>query len=196
MDTIDSITIIAAAWGLLVLRLTLAFILWPHGTQKVLGWFGGAGWEGTYRAFTEKMGIPPFLAKVAMLTEFFAPICLVLGVFTRIAALSVIILMAFSHNQTRQKRLLFQLVRQKSRGRRRIPPALCGLRFRPVPDRPRPLVCGRLVHEHRACHLRLTAADSTRKGIEHTFRFSNPPYSGIYGKAFFCLVNPFRHDQP
>ena len=32
MDTIDSITIIAAAWGLLVLRLTLAFILWPHGT--------------------------------------------------------------------------------------------------------------------------------------------------------------------
>ncbi len=94
MDTIDSITIIAAAWGLLVLRLTLAFILWPHGTQKVLGWFGGAGWEGTYRAFTEKMGIPPFLAKVAMLTEFFAPICLILGVFTRIAALSVIILMA------------------------------------------------------------------------------------------------------
>ena len=74
--------------------LTVAFILWPHGTQKVLGWFGGAGWEGTYRAFTEKMGIPPFLAKVAMLTEFFAPICLVLGIFTRIAALSVIILMA------------------------------------------------------------------------------------------------------
>ena len=79
MDTIDSITIIAAAWGLLVLRLTLALILWPHGAQKVLGWFGGAGWDGTYQAFTEKMGIPPFLAKVAMLTEFFAPICLVLG---------------------------------------------------------------------------------------------------------------------
>lgn len=40
------------------------------------------------------MGIPPFLAKVAMLTEFFAPICLVLGIFTRLAALSVIIMMA------------------------------------------------------------------------------------------------------
>lgn len=94
MDTIDSITIIAAAWGLLVLRLTLALILWPHGAQKVLGWFGGAGWDGTYQAFTGKMGIPPFLAKVAMLTEFFAPICLVLGIFTRLAALSVIIMMA------------------------------------------------------------------------------------------------------
>lgn len=94
MDTIDSITITAAAWGLLVLRLTLALILWPHGAQKVLGWFGGAGWEGTYQAFTEKMGISPFLAKVAMLTEFFAPICMALGVFTRIAALGAIVLMA------------------------------------------------------------------------------------------------------
>ena len=52
MDTIDSITIIAAAWGLLVLRLTLAFILWPHGTQKVLGWFGGAGWAVSYTHLT------------------------------------------------------------------------------------------------------------------------------------------------
>ena len=154
----------------------------------------GAGWEGTYRAFTEKWA-SPFLAKVAMLTEFFAPICLVLGVFTRIAALSVIILMAVAITK-HVKTATSPTGPAKSRGRRRIPPALCGLRFRPVPDRPRPLVRGRLVHEHRACHLWLTAADSTRKGIEHTFRFSNPPYSGIYGKAFFCLVNPFRHDQP
>lgn len=94
MDTIDSITIIAAAWGLLVLRLTLAMILWPHGAQKVLGWFGGAGWNGTYLAFTEKMGIPPFFAKVAMVTEFVAPICMALGFFTRLAALAAIILMA------------------------------------------------------------------------------------------------------
>lgn len=59
MDTIDSITIIAAAWGLLVLRLTLALILWPHGAQKVLGWFGGAGWDGTYRPSREKWAFPP-----------------------------------------------------------------------------------------------------------------------------------------
>lgn len=93
MDRIDSITITAMAWGLLVLRLTVALILWPHGAQKVLGWFGGSGWEGSYRDFTEKMGISPFLARVAILTEFFAPICLALGLLTRIAALSVLILM-------------------------------------------------------------------------------------------------------
>lgn len=39
------------------------------------------------------MGIPPFLTKVAMLTEFCAPICLVLGLFTRVAALGVMIMM-------------------------------------------------------------------------------------------------------
>ena len=93
MNSIDSITIAAAGWGLLVLRLTLALILWPHGAQKVLGWFGGAGWDGTYRTFTEKMGIPPFLTKVAMPTEFCAPICLALGLFTRVAALGVMIMM-------------------------------------------------------------------------------------------------------
>lgn len=93
MNTIESITIAAAGWGLLVLRFTLALILWPHGAQKVLGWFGGAGWDGTYQTFTEKMGIPPLLARVAMLTEFCAPICLVLGLFTRVAALGVMIMM-------------------------------------------------------------------------------------------------------
>ena len=185
MDTIDSITIIAAAWGLLVLRLTLAFILWSHGTQKVLGWFGGAGWEGTYRAFTEKMGIPPFLAKVASAEpEFFAPICLVLGVFTRIAALSVIILMAVAITKHVKNGYFSNWSGKKAGEGVRIPPALCGLRFRPVPDRPRPLVRGRLVHEHRACHLWLTAADSTRKGIEHTFRLLKPAVFWYLWKGF------------
>jgi putative oxidoreductase len=27
----------------LVLRLTLAFVMFPHGAQKALGWFGGYG---------------------------------------------------------------------------------------------------------------------------------------------------------
>lgn len=48
---------------------------------------------GTYQTFTEKMGIPPLLARVAMLTEFCAPICLALGLFTRVAALGVMIMM-------------------------------------------------------------------------------------------------------
>ena len=31
----------------LVLRLTLAIVMFPHGAQKALGWFGGHGLSGT-----------------------------------------------------------------------------------------------------------------------------------------------------
>lgn len=93
METIDSINIITTAWGLMILRLTLALILWPHGAQKVLGWFGGTGWKNTYHIFTDRMRISPFSSKLAILTEFFAPICMALGIFTRIASLGTIILL-------------------------------------------------------------------------------------------------------
>ena len=113
MDTIDSITIIAAAWGLLVLRLTLAFILWPHGTQKVLGWFGGAGWEGTYRAFTEKMGIP-LPGQGGHADGIFRPYLPGTGRIHQNSGSQRYHPHGRSHNQTRQKRLLLQLVRQKA----------------------------------------------------------------------------------
>lgn len=79
--------------GQLVLRLTLAAMLWPHGAQKVLGWFGGSGWTGTYSVFTQKMGIPAPLTVIAMLTEFLAPLGLAFGFMTRLSCLGVIILM-------------------------------------------------------------------------------------------------------
>ena len=38
----------------LILRLTLALVFFPHGAQKVLGWFGGYGFTGTMGFFTGK----------------------------------------------------------------------------------------------------------------------------------------------
>jgi uncharacterized membrane protein YphA (DoxX/SURF4 family) len=35
----------------LVLRWTLAIVMFPHGAQKVLGWFGGYGFKGTMGYF-------------------------------------------------------------------------------------------------------------------------------------------------
>ena len=32
---------------LLLRRLTLAVVIFPHGAQKLLGWFGGYGFKGT-----------------------------------------------------------------------------------------------------------------------------------------------------
>ena len=71
---------------LLLLRLGLAVVLFPHGAQKLLGWFGGYGFAATMGAFTDKMHIPAPLAALVILVEFFAPILLVLGLLTRVGA--------------------------------------------------------------------------------------------------------------
>lgn len=75
-----------------LLRLTLAGVMFPHGAQKVLGWFGGYGFEGTH-GFMTSLGIPGALATAAILTEFLAPLALVAGIGTRFAALSLVGLM-------------------------------------------------------------------------------------------------------
>jgi putative oxidoreductase len=72
-----------------LLRLVLAIVFFPHGAQKLLGWFGGVGFSGTMGFFTQQMGIPAVLAFLVIVIEFFAPIGLVLGLLTRVAALGI-----------------------------------------------------------------------------------------------------------
>ncbi len=78
----------------LVLRIMLAIVFFPHGAQKVFGWFGGAGFSGTMDAFTVKMGIPAFFAFLAILAETAGPLGLFLGFLTRIAAFGIFCNMA------------------------------------------------------------------------------------------------------
>ncbi len=80
--TIDS-------FGPLLLRLGLAAALFPHGAQKMLGCFGGPGFSGTMGFFTGQMHIPAFLAFLAICVEFFAPIALFFGFFTRLAGFAL-----------------------------------------------------------------------------------------------------------
>lgn len=77
-----------AAWPEVALRVGLAVVMFPHGAQKLLGWFGGYGFSASMGYFTETMHIPAFLALLAIVTEFLGPIALVLGLFTRLAALA------------------------------------------------------------------------------------------------------------
>ena len=35
----------------LVLRLSLGIVMFPHGAQKLLGWFGGRGFYGNIEIF-------------------------------------------------------------------------------------------------------------------------------------------------
>ena len=72
-----------------ILRITLGIVMFPHGAQKLLGWFGGAGFEATVKNFGTNMHIPAFLAVLVILTESVGAAALIAGFFTRIAALAV-----------------------------------------------------------------------------------------------------------
>lgn len=76
-------------WDGLTLRLALGVMIFPHGAQKVFGWFGGHGFNATMNNFTENMGIPFVFAGFAILAEFLGGLALIAGLATRLAALSV-----------------------------------------------------------------------------------------------------------
>ena len=75
-------------------RLTLGVVMFPHGAQKVLGWFGGYGFSGTMNFFTQQMHIPAVFAVLAIAAEFLGSLALVTGFLSRIAALGIAVEMA------------------------------------------------------------------------------------------------------
>lgn len=86
----------ARNWALLAPRLVVGVVMASHGAQKLFGWFGGYGLEGTGGFFAEKLGLTPgvFWAGLAGSGEFFGGLLLLVGLATRFAALSVGITMA------------------------------------------------------------------------------------------------------
>lgn len=80
----------SADLGLFLLRAVLAVVFVYHGSQKLFGWFGGYGIEGT-AGWMASIGIPlPTLSTIlAGSAEFFGGIALLLGVGTRVASLAV-----------------------------------------------------------------------------------------------------------
>lgn len=80
--------------ALLILRLSLAVVLWPHGAQKALGLFGGPGLAGTVEGLNGHFGLPVVLVYLIIALEFLGPVALVLGILTRLVALGLAIDMA------------------------------------------------------------------------------------------------------
>jgi len=75
--------------GLSIARLALALVMFPHGAQKLLGWFGGYGWSGTMGFLTGTVGLPGPLAAGVILLEFLGPLALLAGFLTRPVALGL-----------------------------------------------------------------------------------------------------------
>jgi putative oxidoreductase len=73
----------------LVLRVFLAVVFFPHGAQKVLGWFGGPGLHGAISMMSGNMHIPLILTILAIAAEFLGPLGLFVGFLTRIAAFGI-----------------------------------------------------------------------------------------------------------
>ncbi len=68
------------------LRLIVGLIFLGHGAQKLFGWFGGYGLEGTAGFFQEQLGLSPGIlwAFLASAGEFFGGLFLLLGLFARL----------------------------------------------------------------------------------------------------------------
>src|SRR4051812_584304 len=72
-----------------IARLTLGVVMFPHGAQKVLGWFGGYGFSGTMNFFTGQMHIPALFAFLAIAAEFAGSLGLITGLLSRVAAFGI-----------------------------------------------------------------------------------------------------------
>jgi putative oxidoreductase len=74
---------------LTVQRALLGAVMFGHGAQKLLGWFGGYGFEGTMKFFTDTLHIPAPLAVLVILGESIGALLLIAGLGTRIAAFGI-----------------------------------------------------------------------------------------------------------
>lgn len=76
-------------YAALALRVPVGLILSAHGAQKLFGWFGGGGLQGTAQWLTS-IGLEPglLMALLAGGAEFFGGLALIFGLLTRPAALA------------------------------------------------------------------------------------------------------------
>jgi len=81
------------SWTGFIARITLGVVMFPHGAQKVLGWYGGHGFMGSMGFFTEQMGMPALIAFLVIVGEFFGSHGLLAGVLTRFTSASFVLIM-------------------------------------------------------------------------------------------------------
>ncbi|MBS4065402.1 DoxX family protein [Lacibacter sp. MH-610] len=73
----------------LLLRFAIGIVLFPHGAQKLLGWYGGYGFTGTMQFFTETVGLPWIIGLLVIVIEFFGSLLVLMGLGSRLAAVMI-----------------------------------------------------------------------------------------------------------
>lgn len=86
-NLINKTLVSSAGLEAVILRVPIGIILAAHGSQKLFAWFGGYGLEGTGQ-WMASVGLNPgfVMALLAGSAEFFGGVALILGLFTRPAA--------------------------------------------------------------------------------------------------------------
>jgi putative oxidoreductase len=78
--------------GMLIVRVFLGLVMFPHGAQKLLGWFGGHGFAATMQGMTA-MGLPAVVVLLVILVESFGAVGLITGFLGRFCAFGVFCVM-------------------------------------------------------------------------------------------------------
>jgi Predicted membrane protein len=77
-------------WTALFARLALGITIFPHGAQKLLGWFGGYGFNGTMGFLTAQAHLPWIFSFLVIIIESIGALALIFGFGTRIAAFGML----------------------------------------------------------------------------------------------------------
>ena len=73
----------------LMLRIPLGLIFMAHGSQKLLGLFGGKGLTATFSSFERDLGIPAIFTLLAIIAEFGGGFGVLTGFLTRLSAAGI-----------------------------------------------------------------------------------------------------------
>ncbi len=76
----------------LVIRLTLALVILPHGCQLLFGWFGGFGFSSTMKFFTETERLPWLIGFMVIMLQSVGALLILLGFGSRILAFGTMIM--------------------------------------------------------------------------------------------------------
>lgn len=76
----------------LVIRVTLGLVMFPHGAQKLFGWYGGFGFSKTMEFMTGN-GLPWIFAFLVILGESLGALALIFGFFGRFMSFGIFLIM-------------------------------------------------------------------------------------------------------
>lgn len=66
-------------WAAFLARIILGIVVFPHGAQKLFGWFGGYGFEGTMGYMTTQMRLPWIIGFLVIIIESICALGLMAG---------------------------------------------------------------------------------------------------------------------